>query len=231
MRVGIIGAMELEIAALKNIMGDFDCREFAGMEFFVGSICDKDVVVVRCGVGKVNAAVCTQVLADRFDVTHLINIGVAGALSPKLTVGDIVICADALQHDMDASLLGFAKGEIPYMGKATFDADHDMRRLAVTAAAKVCRNLTVMEGRVLSGDQFIAAKETKDKLLREFQGDCTEMEGASVAQVAHINNIPFLIIRAISDQADGNGKQSFEEFAPQAAANVTRLTEKLLELM
>lgn len=231
MRVGIIGAMDLEVSALKEMMTDFAVKTKAGMEFTTGQIGNKEVVVVRCGVGKVNAGICTQVLVDEFAVTQIINIGVAGALSPKLSVGDVVISADALQHDMDASLLGFAKGEIPYMERATFDADHDMRRLAMTAAGEVLPNLYVTEGRVVSGDQFIATDEKKNELRQTFQGDCTEMEGAAIAQVCHINQIPFLIIRAISDQADGNGKVSFEEFAPQAAANGTKLTRRLLELM
>ncbi len=216
-KIGIIGALDLEVAALKNLMKVENIIQKAGMDFYEGTLENKAVVVVQCGIGKVNAGICTQILADIFEVTHIINTGVAGSLNPALNIGDILVSEKALQHDMDSTPLGFLPGQIPGLD-AAFSADKAMMETAVSVCKKVNPELHVMTGLVVSGDQFISDKETKNRLVRIFHGDCAEMEGASVAQVAYLNKLPFVIIRAISDKADNSaGETDYPAFAKQAA--------------
>lgn len=223
-KIGIIGAMELEVAVLKNLMEITAVTKKAGMNFFDGFLSGKPVVVVRCGYGKVNAGMCVQILADLFDVTHIINLGVAGSLNPKLEIGDILISEKALQHDMDCSPLGFESGQIPDIDVLAFPADRAMIDTAVAACKKVNPEIHVFTGLVVTGDQFISSKEVKDRLVTVFHGDCAEMEGAAVAQASYLNGLPFVIIRAISDKAgDSAGEIDFPTFKKQAAEHGTKL--------
>ena len=214
-KIGIIGAMELEVATLKKNMDTDQITKKAGMEFHEGNLKGMPVVVVQCGVGKVNAAMCVQILADLYDVTHIINTGVAGSLNPALDIGDILVSKDAIQHDMDVTPLGYAKGQIP-----------GLEQLAFTADEKLCK--TAVEGRVVSGDQFISSKEIKDALIAEFHPDCTEMEGASIAQAATLNNIPYVVIRAISDKADGSAQEDYPTFEKKAAEHCAKLVQEMM---
>lgn len=224
-KIGIIGAMELEVATLKNLMTVHTVTTKAGMDFYDGTLSGKPVVVVRCGYGKVNAGMCVQVLADLFDVTHIVNLGVAGSLNPKLDIGDILVSEKALQHDMDSSPLGFAPGQIPDIDVLAFPADQTMIDTAVAACRRVNPDINVLTGLVATGDQFISSKEVKDRLVSVFHGDCAEMEGAAVAQVAYLNKLPFIIIRAISDKADDSaGEIDFPTFERQAAEHCAKLT-------
>ena len=217
--IGIIGAMEDEVAALKKAMADAETIHEAGMEFVCGTIGNVKAIAVQCGMGKVNAGVCAQLLISLFHADAVINTGVAGSLNNDLDIGDIVISKDAVQHDFDVSAIGFAKGEIPYTGLYAFEADSDLQALAKDAVTAVCSDIKAVSGRICSGDQFIASKIQKQKIIDEFHGDCAEMEGAAIAQVCYLNRIPFVIIRAISDKADDSEEVSFELFAKQAAAN------------
>ena len=217
-RIGIIGAMEDEVSAIRQQMNVTDTKTIASMEFCCGTLKGKEAVVVQCGMGKVNAGICAQMLISVFGVNAVVNTGVAGSLNNDINIGDIVISTDAVQHDFDVSAIGFAKGEIPYTGLYAFEADKTLRAKAAEAVKAVSPDTGIFEGRICSGDQFIASKEQKKRIIEQFNGYCAEMEGAAIAQVCHLNHIPFVIIRAISDKADDSEEVSFEIFAKKAAA-------------
>lgn len=195
----------------------------AGMDFFQGTLNGKEVVVVRSGIGKVNAAVCTQVLADRFQVSAIINTGIAGSLKKEINIGDIVLSTDTVQHDMDATGFGYPVGQIPQMKEFSFQADEKLRALAAECCLKVNPDIQVFQGRVVSGDQFVSDKVKKNWLTETFHGFCTEMEGAAIAQASYLNHIPFLIIRAISDKADDSATMDYSEFEEKAAKHSVNL--------
>ena len=226
-RIGIIGAMDNEISALIGCMEDVETENAASMTFYKGKLWGKDTVLVKCGVGKVNMTACTQVLASVYKVDMLINTGVAGALKKGMRVGDIVISKDAVEHDMDATGLGFDKGVIPYMDESVFEADPDLVRTAAEACEKVNPDISCYVGRVVTGDQFISSREVKNDLVKTFEGFCAEMEGAAMAQAAYLNGIPFVIIRAISDNADDSASGDFEEFTEKAVEHTTHLLEEM----
>ena len=228
-KIGIIGAMELEVEQLKKEMAVKSVVTKAGMDFFEGTLDDVPVVVVRSGIGKVNAALCVQILADVFQVSHVINTGVAGSLNAKLDIGDILISRDALHHDMDTTIFGYQPGEVPQMGFREFRADERMMELAREACEKVNPDIRVMFGRVVSGDQFISSKEVKERLIALFQGDCAEMEGASVAHGAYLNGLPFVIIRAISDKADDSAEMDYPTFEAAAAKHSAALVKEMIK--
>lgn len=228
-KIGIIGAMELEVEALKAEMTVSRVEKKAGMEFFEGFLNGAQVIIVRSGIGKVNAALCTQILADLFQVTHIINTGVAGSLNAKLDIGDILISADALHHDVDATIFGYKPGEVPQMGLREFPADRRLAALAKAACEKVNPDIRAALGRVVSGDQFISDKEVKARLIDEYQGDCAEMEGAAIAQGAYLNHIPFVIIRAISDKADDSAEIDYPVFESAAAKHSAALVKELVQ--
>lgn len=223
-KIGIIGAMELEVATLKNLMKVENIVKKAGMDFYEGTLDGKPVVVVQSGIGKVNAGMCVQILADLFSVTHVINTGVAGSLNPKLDIGDILVSEKALQHDMDVTPLGYAPGQIPGIDTLAFPADKAMAETAVSACRRVNPDINVLTGLVVSGDQFISSREVKDRLVEVFHGDCAEMEGASIAQAAYLNSLPFIVIRAISDKADDSAAgMDYPTFEKQAAEHCAKM--------
>ncbi len=221
--VGIIGAMEVEVSKLKEILQDTETKNKAGMTFVSGSLNGKPVVVVRSGIGKVNASICTQILADEYKVNYIINTGVAGSLHNEINIGDIVLSKDALQHDMDATGFGYAVGVIPQMEKSIFEADERLIQIAEKCIKEDITDINAFVGRVVSGDQFISDKGKKKWIVDNFQGYCTEMEGAAIAQAAYLNNIPFLIIRAISDKADDSATEDYPTFEAKAAQHCVKL--------
>jgi len=220
--------MDLEVDALKAKLTDVRVTTKARMDFFEGMLNGAQVVVVRCGIGKVNASLCVQILADLFAVTHVINTGVAGSLNAALDIGDILISRDAIHHDVDAQIFGYAPGEVPQLGVRAFQADENMAKLAVEACKAVNPDIQVQMGRVVSGDQFISDGGVKARLIEVFRGDCTEMEGASIAQGAYLNDLPFLIVRAISDKADGTAEMDYPTFEREAALHSAKLVEALV---
>ena len=226
--IGIIGAMEEEVAALKEKMEIKRVLKKASMEFCEGTLQGKLVVVVRSGIGKVNAGLCTQILADVFEVKKVINTGIAGSLDARIDIGDIVISTEALQHDMDATQFGYPLGQIPRMETLAFPADAEMAKIAKEACEAVNPEIKVFTGRVVTGDQFVANKEIKDRIKTNFDGLCTEMEGAAIAQAAWLNEIPFVIIRAISDKADDSAEMDYPTFERQAIIHSVRLTEEMV---
>lgn len=226
--LGIIGAMDVEVDSLKNSMDGVKIKSIAGMDFYSGKINEKDVVVVKCGIGKVNAAMCTQILVDEFKIDAVINTGVAGSLNNDINICDIVVSTWAQEHDMDVTSLGYEKGIIPDMETSVFKADDKLIQLAKDSANSAGLGVKVFEGKVVSGDQFIGTTQAKDELRKLFNGDCAEMEGASIAHVASLNDTPFLVIRAISDKADGGAEMDYPTFEKKAAENSIKL---LLEMI
>jgi len=216
---GIIGAMESEISAIREAMDDVTVTTVSGMDFASGSIAGNPVVVVQSGIGKVNAGICAQTLINGFGVDRVVNTGVAGSLSDELAINDFVVSVDAVQHDYDVSPIGFARGEIPYTGLFAFPADQALRAHAVAAVGEAAPNSKVLEGRVCSGDQFIATREQRDAITQMFGGLCAEMEGGAIAQVCHLNETPYVIIRAISDDSDDMTFEQFQEEAARECAN------------
>lgn len=229
--LGIIGAMAQEVAALKGAMKDVEIRTMAAMDFYKGTIEEKDVVVVRSGIGKVNAAICCQILADCYHVDAVVNTGIAGSLRSEINIGDIVLSSDALQHDMDATGFGYPVGVIPQMDVSVFPGDEALIETARKSCERVNPKIGVHIGRVVSGDQFISDREKKRWLGATFAGYCTEMEGAAIAQTAWLNQIPFLIIRAISDKADDSAEMDYAEFEAKAIEHSVRLVLDMIRTL
>ena len=190
-----------------------------------------EVVVVRSGIGKVNAGICTQILVDLFDVKAVINTGIAGSLDGRIDIGDIVISTDALHHDMDAVNFGYPLGQIPRMDTLSFPADEKLIAVAEEACRQVNPDIHTWTGRVVSGDQFIADRAVKDRIIENFGGFCTEMEGAAIAQGAYLNQIPFVILRAISDKADDSATMDYPTFEKKAIEHSVRLVIRMMELL
>jgi len=225
--LGIIGAMDEEVSILKESMNIEEIVKKASMEFYRGKLADKEVVIVRSGIGKVNAAVCTQILISEFGVNCIINTGVAGSLRNEINIGDIVLSKDALQHDMDATGFGYEPGVIPRMDTSIFMADEKLLNLTKQVNEEVNTDIGTHIGRVVSGDQFISDKEKKQFLVNQFDGFCTEMEGAAIAQTAYLNNVPYLVIRAISDKADNSAEMDYSEFEKKAIEHTVKLLTEL----
>lgn len=226
--IGIIGAMDEEVEQLVEAMEVLKEETKAQMVFKAGRLAGKDVVIVRSGIGKVNAAVCTQILIDDFNADYVINTGIAGSLRAEIDIADIVISSDVLHHDVDATGFGYALGQIPRMEVLSFEADKRLIELADTACRKVLPQISTHIGRVVSGDQFISDKGVKTHILDNFEGYCTEMEGAAIAQAAYLNGVPFVILRAISDKADDSATMDYPTFEKQAIANSVALLKELV---
>lgn len=228
MIIGIIGAMEEEVAALKAAMNMEETVEYASMQFCKGELCGRQVVVVRSGIGKVNAGICAQILADKFDVDVLINTGIAGSLDAAIDIGDMVISTDLVEHDMDATIFGDPLGQVPRMDTFAFPADKTLIEKAVAANREVNPDIKTFTGRIVSGDQFVSSSEVKEKLVKNFGAKCTEMEGAAIAHAAYLNKISCVIIRAISDKADNSATMDYPTFEKQAIRHSVRLVQNLL---
>ena len=219
--IGIIAALKDEVRDIKNNMTQVETSEKAGMTFYKGMLYGKLVVAVMCGVGKVNAALCTQALADLFNVDCVINVGVGGAVAKGLTVGDIVISKDSVQYDMDASAFGHPRGEIPNMDMTFFPADERLIELAKGAAALV--------GRVMTADLGVDSQALKQELTELFGGACVEMEGAAIGQAACINHIPYIVIRSISDNADGDLVETYQNNFQMSVVNAAKMVLEMVK--
>ena len=228
MIIGIIGAMEEEVALLKQDMDVQETVEVASMSFCKGKLCGRDVVVVRSGIGKVNAGVCAQILVDRFGVNVLINTGIAGSLDAAIDIGDMVISTDLVEHDVDATGFGYPVGQIPRMETFSFPADKALVEKAKAANEEANPDIHTFTGRIVSGDQFVSSSEVKEHLVHTFHGMCTEMEGAAIAHAAYLNQISCVIIRAISDKADNSATEDYPTFERKAIEHSVRLVRNLL---
>lgn len=228
MTIGIICAMEEELAPLKKVMSIKETRSKARMEFIKGTLEEKDVVMVISGIGKVNAAVCAQILADDYHVTHLINVGVAGGVKENIQPMDVVVATALLQHDMDVTAFGLKRGEIPRFESSLFKTDEKLTALALEGSKKN-EDYTTHEGIIVSGDQFISSKEKIEDLLETFDAAACEMEGAAIAQAADLNHIPFTVIRAISDNANTGASMDYEKFKDLAVENTVSILTYVLK--
>ena len=201
--IGIIGAMEREVSTLKRLL--FNCRTtiVSGMTFFSGKLEDKDVVVVQSGIGKVNAALCAEILCLKFNIDKIINTGIAGATGGNLGVFDFVVSTETLYHDFDTTAFGYKLGQVPGMAEK-FTADAYMINAAITAFEKTdfAKEHKIMKGLIASGDQFISGVERKDFIKSNFKPLCVEMEGCAIAHACSLNKVPFVIVRCMSDTAD-----------------------------
>ncbi|MBQ5734555.1 MAG: 5'-methylthioadenosine/adenosylhomocysteine nucleosidase [Lachnospiraceae bacterium] len=229
--IGIIGAMDEEVNAIIEKMTNVESREKAGMTFNKGTLEGKEAVVVRSGIGKVNAGLCTQILVDDYKIDAVINTGIAGSLKNQIDIGDIVLSSDALYHDMDATGFGYDFGVVPRMESSVFKGDVRLINLAKECCERVNPDINVHIGRVVSGDQFISDKAKKDWINEHFDGYCTEMEGAAIAHAATLNNIPFLIVRAISDKADNSATMDYGEFEKKAIIHSVNLIMEFVKNM
>ena len=225
-KLGIVGAMQQEVETLLAAMQDVKKTEKAVAVFYEGKLEGLDVVVVQCGVGKVNAAMCTQSLCDCFGVTHLVNTGIAGSLCADLDIADLVVSEDAMYHDFDCVHFGYEMGRVPGMDVVAFPADEKMATLAFAAAESVNPGHTKM-GRVASGDLFVAEREAKDRIIQRTGALCTEMEGAAIAHTAYRNGVPFVVIRAISDKADDSAEMDYPTFEKIAAHRCAAVTMEM----
>ncbi|GEB32957.1 5'-methylthioadenosine/adenosylhomocysteine nucleosidase [Brevibacillus sp. FSL K6-0770] len=228
MRYGIIGAMDEEIALYLEAMQQATTTVKAGVAYYSGKMEGKEVVLCKSGVGKVNAAVTTQILLDQFQVERVIFTGVAGAVHPELNIGDIVVSTDCLQHDIDVTPLGFAPGQIPFTEQWTWQADQELMQQAIEAGKGLEAGVQVVSGRILSGDQFVASREKVQWLYEQFQAHCTEMEGAAVGQVCAMNGVPFVVVRSMSDKADGSAHVNFVEFTKLASQRSYAIVRNML---
>ena len=228
-KIGIIGAMDEEVNILKDEMEINETIKIASMDFYIGKLETKDIVLVRCGIGKVNAAICTQILVDKFDVNLVINTGVAGAMHDSLNILDVVVSDDVLYHDFDVTGFGYKLGEIPRMDSSIFKADNNLVNISINAAKEVLKSENVFKGRVVSGDVFVSSAELKEKINMVFNAYCTEMEGAAIGHTCFLNNKPFVIIRAMSDKADGSAHANFNEFVEKASHNSKEIVKGILK--
>lgn len=227
-KIGIIGAMTVEVQTLKEQMQDVCVHARAEMEFYEGILEGLPAVVVQCGVGKVNAAMCAQILCDCFGVSHIVNTGVAGSLCAELDIGDFVISENAVYHDFDCHIINdsYVVGQVPGLSVRAFPANSDLIKLAYAAADQVNQG-HVRVGTVASGDQFVASKVQKEKIIADTNALCTEMEGTAIAHTAWRNNIPFVVIRAISDKADDSAEMDYPTFEAIAAVRCASVTQIL----
>ena len=229
MTMGIICAIEAEIQAIKESVNVVHAQNIAGLDFYMGTLNGHTVVLVRSGMGKVNAAVCTQILIDKLAVDMVANIGIAGAIAPDLRIGDIVVSDDLVQHDVNATAIGDAPGALFGSETTYLKADDQLVKLAYDAAQNLNFNISI--GRIASGDQFISSPEEKERVWSVFKAKCCEMEGAAVAQTCFLNRIPFVVIRAISDNADEGTEINYERFMHESAIKAACMIKAMIEAL
>ncbi len=230
MRIGIIGAMQEEVEVLKNEMNVEMKKSKAQMEFLSGELLGKDIVIVTSGIGKVNAAVCTQILVNDFDVDCVINVGIAGGLHKDIYPGDIVVAENLVQHDMDTTFFGDTLGQIPRLETFDFKCDDKLVHLAKSSCEKVS-SINTFSGRIVSGDQFISKSEKLQELHANFDAFACEMEGASIGQVCYLNKLPFVVIRSISDNAINGSHMDYSTFSEMAIKNSVYILKDMLQAM
>ena len=228
MVLGIISAMAEELELLLKDMDIKEESKKANMTFYRGTLENKDIIAVVCGIGKVNAAVCSQILISEFNVDSIINVGVAGGIGKDIYPGDVVVGTNLVQHDMDTTAFGDPFGQIPRLDTFDFKCDEKL----VNAALESCEEITeinTFSGRIISGDQFISSVDKIKWFEKEFNAMACEMEGASIAQVCYLNNIPCVVIRSISDNANNGAHMDYEKFIPIAVRNSTKILKNMIQ--
>lgn len=229
MKFGIIGAMDVEVQLLVEAMkknSPILRANHGGVAFSEGTLGNHQCVVVKSGVGMVNAALCAQMLVDRFGVDHIVNTGVAGSLDSRLDIGEVLVASSAVNHLMDACNFGYAPGQVPGMEGVAFPTDPILAQRCIECAGKL--GVKAVLGAVASGDEFVRTPEEKRRIRDTFAASCCEMEGAAIAQACLVNDVPCVIVRAISDKADGSDAIDYPEFEKRAAATSALLVEALL---
>lgn len=221
--------MEEEIVHIKGRMDIVQVKNIVGADFYIGKMHGQSVIAARCGIGKVNAAICAQVLIDMYAIDYCVNVGVAGALNRELNIGDVIISKDAIQHDFDASAVGDPVGSIPRLDVSYFPADPELTRIAEESGREVLKSEKTLVGRVATGDVFVSDIEKKKHIWQLTRADCVDMEGAAVAQTCYLNRIPFVIIRAVSDKADKSASGDFRAFLERVSINAANIVEQLVK--
>ncbi|MBQ3090444.1 MAG: 5'-methylthioadenosine/adenosylhomocysteine nucleosidase [Oscillospiraceae bacterium] len=225
--IGIIGAMQVEIDGLKAMLKDAAATRISGIDFVTGRLHGHEVVLAVCGVGKVFAALCAQTMILRFGVRAIINTGVAGTLCPQLGIGDVAIARQVVQHDMDTSPLGDPVGLLSGINQVYLPASSTLSNLVAQVVGEKGMNYKL--GTIATGDQFLATEERKRWIHSTFDAIAGEMEGGSIGHVCYVNQIPFAVIRTISDDADGNVPNNFADFAAETARSAISITAAVLE--
>lgn len=228
--IGIICAMKVEAEGLIALCRDTKTEEFYGMKFTTGKMHGKDVVIVVCGVGKVNAAMCTLALIERYSPEAIINSGVAGAVSPIVTIGDLVVATKSVEHDMNTTALGDKQGEVsfPEGTKTYFECDKEISR-NLFEACKTIPDINTKNGIVASGDIFISDRKQRLRINDRFGAIACEMEGAAIGHVCYRCGVPYGILRAISDDLDENKGMDFVKFTRLASSKTVSAISKFLQ--
>ncbi len=224
--IGIIGAMEVEVNELVSRLEYKDSQEIGGITFYTGALLGKTVVIAKCGIGKVFAAMCAEIMILKFAPKLIVNTGVGGALSGGLNTGDIVVADKLCQHDMDTSPIGDPVGLVSGINRIWFETDERAREILLSSAGEM--GLFAAVGSIATGDRFVATRELKEQIVANFGASACEMEGGAIAQVAFVNKTPFIVVRAISDSADGEASMDYPTFLGIAAENSTNLTLSLI---
>lgn len=225
--IGIIGAMDVEVQNIKSLIKNNEIKTLSGVEFNHGYINNTEVVVAKCGIGKVAAAICAQTMILEYKVEKLINVGVAGNLSSNLNIGSIAISTSLVHHDLDTTSFGDPMGLISGLNIVNIMADEKMVEEAENAVKSL--NINYEKGVIASGDQFISSKDKKEYIKKEFNAIACEMEGAAIAHVAYVNNVPFCVIRAISDNADGQADMDYPTFLKHAVKQSVEVIKTLIK--
>lgn len=228
MKIGIIGAMDVEVAELIESMENIKKEIISSITFYEGILQGKNVVVAKCGVGKVHAAVCAQTMILKFKPDSIINTGVAGSLNSELDIADLVISDNVVQHDMDTSGLGDPVGLISGVNLINIPCPKDLVE-KIEKSARTIEGTNVIVGTIASGDQFICNQDKKEYIVNNFNALCAEMEGAAIGHVCYLNKVDFCIVRAISDKADGSAHMDFPTFTKIAAKKSTQLINTFLK--
>ena len=227
MKIGIIGAMSVEVDALKAKIENLKIHSVSGIDFFEGTLFGNSVIVAKCGIGKVFAAICAQSMILRFGVTHIINTGVGGTLTDKLSILDVAIADGVVQHDMDTSPIGDPLGLISGINKVILPTSEHLAKIAKSAADT--HKIHAECGIIASGDQFISGIDRKNFIHETFDAICCEMEGAAIGHVCYVNGVECLIVRAISDSATGEAEMEYPEMVVKAAAQSQKMIEEILK--
>ncbi len=226
--VGVIGAMDVEVELLRERMEGLRLERAGRLEVACGTLGGVECRVMRSGVGKVAAAMAAELLVVGHGATRLVNTGVAGAIDPTLHVGDMVVSTDCVHHDVDAGAIGYPPGQLPELEVLSFPADGELASLAAAACAEVAPEARCVRGRVASGDQFVGDEATHARVRSQFGAACCEMEGGPIAQVAWTNEVPFVVVRCISDGADDGSAVDYPAFERMAAHRCAAIVERML---
>ena len=232
MKIGIICAMTEEFELISNNIHVKEIVEKTNLKFIQGTLDNKEIVGVVCGIGKVNAAICTQILISEFKCTHILNSGVAGGIKPGINFKDVVLANDLIQHDVDVRKFGYKLGEVPNIGTHSFKSDEKLLNLAIESCKKINEtnnNFKFHVGRIVTGDQFIANDKLSGFLCTTFDALACEMESGSIGHTCYLNNVPFLIIRSISDNGGDIAENEFNTFLTEACKNSYTILKEIIE--